>query len=145
MYSMLYVYSAMKKTNPLSVILVVLFAVVLLSLFFKQVKEGYENEEDDKLTKSVLQSSKPVTVLFYAKWCGHCKDLHPDWNKAAKQANADEKRMLRVNVGDDTPEHKQLMKEYNIKGFPTIIIFKDGIPTEYNGPRNVEALLNTLN
>jgi protein disulfide-isomerase-like protein len=125
-------------------IVMVLFAVVILSLFFKQIKEGYENEEDDELSESVLQSPKPVTVLFYAKWCGHCKVLHPDWNKAAKQANKDGKRMLKVNVGENTPEHKKLMNQYNIKGFPTIIIFKDGIPTEYNGPRNVDALLSTL-
>lgn len=140
-----------KKKCGLPVLFMVLLGIVLLSVFFKRLKEGYKNEkeneeEDDELTEEVLQSSKPVLVLFYATWCGHCTDLHPVWNEAAKQANTEEKRMLKVNVGDNTPKQKKMMKQYHIKGFPTIIIFKDGTPTEYKGNRkNVDALLNTLN
>jgi thiol:disulfide interchange protein len=141
--------SKKKKCGPLPVLFMVLLSIVLLSIFFKQLKEGYTNEkkeeEDDELTDSVLQSSKPVLVLFYATWCRHCTDLHPIWNEAAKQANTEEKRMLKVNVGDNTPKQKKIMNQYKINGFPTIIIFKDGQHTTYEeNHKSVDALLSTL-
>jgi protein disulfide-isomerase A6 len=49
----------------------------------------FKNSKVIKLTgnnfdKEVLKSDEIWFVEFYAEWCGHCKKLAPDWEKAAK-------------------------------------------------------------
>ena len=34
--------------------------------------------------------------------------------------------------------------DYNVPGFPTIIIEKDNKKINYNGPRNTEAIIETI-
>jgi len=131
------------KMNFSNVLLVIALGLFLLILFYSNGKEGYENE-DDKLTDSILQSSEPVLVLFYAKWCGHCTKMKPDWEKACAKANAEQKRMFKINVGEDNKEHKEIMKKYDIEGFPTLIVFQNGSHTHYDGPRTVDKLLENL-
>ena len=119
------------------------FLFVLVYLYYSHGKEGYENESD-KFTDSIVQSSEPVMVLFYADWCGHCTKLKPDWDKACEKANKDKKRMFKIDVGGEDKEHKELMKKYDIQGFPTIIIFQNGSHDHYDGPRTVDKMLDNL-
>jgi protein disulfide-isomerase A6 len=39
----------------------------------------------DNWQKEVMKSDDLWMVEFYAPWCGHCKNLAPEWEKAAKQ------------------------------------------------------------
>ena len=73
--------------------------------------------------------------------CGHCKDLKPVWDEAAKEVNAKEKKMIKVNCGEGTKDDKKIMEKYDVDGYPTIIIFEDGKPTKYDGKRTKEDLL----
>jgi protein disulfide-isomerase A1 len=131
---------------------VVLVIAVLLAHFFSDCKEGMECNQGCTLDeiKQVEKSPEKTLVLFYADWCGHCKKLEPDWDKTADTVNG---RMLKRNVGAKEgdcsakvhAENEELMQKYNIKGFPTIMIFQNGKATPYNGPRTVDDLLNQLN
>ena len=76
-------------------------------------------------------------VEFYAPWCGHCKQLAPEWVKAAKAMNGV------VNFGAvdcDADANKGLCGQYQIKGFPTIKVFEDGKQSDYNGQRQAKDL-----
>jgi len=117
---------------PKLLFLISLLLIVYL-VYVNFLKEGFEVKGAD-LDEQVKEGKK--LVLFYVDWCGHCKNLKPTWDKAAEKANKEEKRMLKVNCDGDED-----LSKYDIKGYPTIMIFDEGEHKEYNGERTMEDLL----
>ncbi|CDS42324.1 protein disulfide isomerase A6 [Echinococcus multilocularis] len=102
----------------------------------------YQNSEavvtltDQNFDSLVLQSDDDWLVAFIAPWCGHCKNLAPEWKRAA------EKLKGKVKVGTvDATVHNNLAGRYEIRGFPTIKYFKSGQVEEYNGMRSAEGIV----
>ena len=70
--------------------------------------------------------------------------MKPQWEAAANKVNTDQdKKMVMVNVGDqDDASQEQLRKEYNIRGYPTIVDIEGGKQVgEYSGDRNENAFI----
>jgi protein disulfide-isomerase-like protein len=76
-------------------------------------------------------------VEFYAPWCGHCKHFARSWEEIGQEAQL---KGIRVAKVDATVE-KTIAGRYGVKGFPTLLFFRDGVPREYKGPRNKEPVL----
>ena len=76
---------------------------------------------DRTFEAEVLQSQVPVLLDFTATWCGPCKALKPIIEKVA-QSHAGRLKVLQLDIDDspDTPSR------FNIRGVPTVIMFKDG-------------------
>jgi len=109
-----------------------------------------KNDGVISLTKSnfaetVFGSEYVWLVEFYAPWCGHCKNLAPEWIKLAKTYQGIIK-VAAVN-GD---EEKELAGAFKVQGFPTIKLFPskavqkgEGFikePVDYNGARTAAAM-----
>jgi len=84
-----------------------------------------------------VKGNQYTLVEFYAPWCGHCKKLAPEYEKAATELKS--KSVLLGKV--DATEEKDLASRYNVKGFPTMIWFEDGKETEYDGGRTSELIV----
>lgn len=69
----------------------------------------------------VFESNHTSIIEFYAPWCGYCKQFKPEFKKAAGLANSFA-QFGAVNC--DLEGNKQLCANMNIKGFPTIKVFK---------------------
>lgn len=77
---------------------------------------------ESNFTQDVLQSTKPVLVIFSAVWCGPCRSA-----KISMEHVASEHRTY-VQVGVvDIDDNPNLAIEYNIKGVPTIFMFHNGV------------------
>ena len=79
----------------------------------------------DTFESEVLQSDKPVIVDFWAEWCGPCHAVAPVLDRIAAERET-ELKLVKVNI--DT-EH-ELQQRYGVASIPTMILFKDGEPSQ---------------
>jgi thioredoxin 1 len=76
---------------------------------------------DAAFEKTVLQSTLPVVVDFWAPWCGPCKMVAPTLDKLANEY-AGQLLIAKVN----TDENPQWATQYDVQGIPTMLFIASG-------------------
>lgn len=70
---------------------------------------------------NIIDSETPVLVDFFAEWCGPCKMLAPIL-KQVKEELGDRVKVIKIDVDKNQP----LAAKYQVRGVPTMILFKEG-------------------
>jgi len=89
-------------------------------------------------------AKNPLSLIeFYAPWCGHCKALAPEYEKAAQQLEG--KNSGALGKVDCTVE-RDVCNKFDVQGFPTVKLFhNDGSePTDYNEARKADAIVKFM-
>ncbi|MFB3825506.1 MAG: thioredoxin [Bryobacteraceae bacterium] len=76
---------------------------------------------DDGFDQEVLRSEVPVLVDFWAEWCGPCRQMAPTVEAIAGEYAG------KLKVGKlDVDSNGNTAMRYNIRGIPTLLLFKGG-------------------
>jgi thioredoxin 2 len=76
---------------------------------------------DETFARTIAESEVPVLVDFYADWCGPCKMMAPFVDELAR-----EKQGTVLVAKLDTDRSQRTAAGFNIRGIPTVIVFKGG-------------------
>jgi len=94
-------------------------------------KEEFENE---------IKQPGYTFVKFFAPWCGHCQKLAPKWDLLATQYSV-RKDVSIAKIDCTKEETKPICKEAEVKGYPTLILYKNGERKDtFSGSRSMENL-----
>jgi len=80
---------------------------------------------DQTFVADVDQRMGVVLVDFWAEWCAPCKSLLPVLGEIA-DVYAGEAAVVKINAD----ENKEIAGRLQVRGLPTLILFKDGIEQE---------------
>lgn len=108
--------------------------------------------------KVIHRTNYSSIVLFYAPWCGYCQKLKPTFTKLGKFLHKDSQYSINVAaVNCDKDSNKALCSAYQIKGYPTMLVFRppkhvDGkkvrshrhVSEIYNADRSLRVMSNFL-
>ncbi|KAF6826904.1 protein disulfide-isomerase [Colletotrichum plurivorum] len=95
----------------------------------------------------IANSNHTSIVEFYAPWCGHCQNLKPAYEKAAKNLDGLAK-VAAIDCDDDS--NKPFCGGMGVQGFPTLKIVRPGkkpgkpVVEDYQGPRTATGIVEAV-
>jgi len=143
----------MSSNNLVIIIALVLFLFIAGCYYYYYILPEMESKykpNNEKTTSDNVSNSTAELLFFYANWCPHCKAAKPIWNELKteyenKTINGYKIIFTEVDCSEETTEVDKMMNQYNIEGYPTIKLLKDGQVIEYDAKPSKETLVKFLN
>jgi len=134
-----------------------IFIVVILLILYTfrssiSSIEGLTNSDSSNSNGTNSSSNSPIELMiFSADWCPHCKAAAPEWEKieeeySSKTINGRSVIFTKVNCTEETPDIEKLIKQYDVSGFPTVKLLKDGSVIDFDAKPtydNFKSFLDT--
>lgn len=133
------------------ILAIVIFCVLRMSSCARcnsNTQRRSENfESQDQLPTAIPSSSgiQSDITLYYATWCGFCKQMLPEWEKFEDYArkNFTHLRVDKVRCEDG---NEAVCRQKGVQGYPTIILTNtNGTQKLFDGERSLNGLINFCN
>jgi len=106
------------------------------------VSDNIVHTTDSDFDQDVVNADLPVLLDFWAEWCGPCKMISPLLDAIAVEYK-DKLRVVKLNI-DENPKTPP---KFNIRGIPTLLLFRNGtVAAQQVGAvskAQLESFLNT--
>ena len=146
----------MSSTTIIIIFAIILFLILAVYYYYNyfspKLKTNYRANREGAFdsTNQNGATKQAELMLFYADWCPHCKTAKPIWNDLKTQyqnktINGYQVLFTEINCTTENAETEQMMNKYNIEGFPTIKLIKDGQIIEYDAKPSKDTLNEFLN
>ena len=127
-----------KISNSTKIRNILIVLIIVIPQFF--TKNNFSQLNENNCTTGISPVStipEGSVAIFYAPWCGHCKMSMSEFKDAC--ARGDGKVLL---INSDLLENKEILTNYNITGFPTIM---NSSRETHRGTRTADSILEFLN
>ena len=121
----------------------------------------FGGKKNNKIVNTLFKNiigKKPVVVLYFANWCGHCKTLEPEWNNAINNLNIKKLENPEKDEPEDFNKYVIALEadaydkdecpdvDQKVEGFPTINYYPNnkGPLESFDGERDEEHLKSWL-
>jgi thiol-disulfide isomerase/thioredoxin len=136
----------MKNKKVLIIILVIIFFLSVAIYVYRNHVMPSIKESDTKPYKHGMAGDdadeKYVDLyFFYTEWCPHCKKAKPEWSKLVN--SLENKKVNGYTVlfkSVDCDKETDLAEKFNVEGYPTIKLVKDGQVIEYDAKPEFDNL-----
>jgi len=89
----------------------------------------------------LINGDTPVLIDFHAEWCGPCKVQAPIIKKVVKEIDG-KARIIKIDID----KNQTIAQRYNVRGVPTLVLFKNGrIVWRQSGVQTKEQLITIIN
>lgn len=140
------------RNHPSFYIMIVVAIIVLSTaayLVYNSMKPTIQTQTKSN-TNTGDGNQDAELIFFFADWCPHCKAAKPHWKEVKTQydgkvVNGYKLTFTDVDCTEETPEVKKATDTYDIEGYPTIKLIKDGQVIDYDAKPTKETLEKFIN
>jgi thiol-disulfide isomerase/thioredoxin len=132
-------------------LIIVFLAIYIYIKSTPKMKELYKpNEEKVPIWAKPPSNNEVELLFFFATWCPYCRTGKPEWEKVKEEyqnKKINDNKIIFVEVDCTQPDAKtnHMMDTYNVEGFPTVKLFKNGEIITFDAKVTSSHLIDFLN
>ena len=126
----------LKGNNSTCILLIIIFILAILIIMLCKSRSTFGAGKSFEKTSIPPSISDDSVLIFYAPWCGYCKNSMTDFKNAVARGQG---KIVLIDATEDS--NKALAEQYGVQGYPTIM---KGNGELFEGDRTEDKIVEFL-